>query len=168
MIEPLHVINDMTIALTEAGIDHWLFGGWAIDFHLGRITRLHDDIDLIIWSHDRARLSAVLQMHAFQSDDSPTFEHLYFEKAGQRIEVSFIEYNQLGEIITPGRWANWPWPREAFTAGRRQLNDVWCPVTSIESVIDSKREFQAHAPTQPLRQKDRDDLEQVQQFFQKQ
>src|SRR5215212_7783878 len=105
MIEPLHVINDMTIALAEASIDHWLFGGWAIDFHLGRITRLHADIDLIIWSHERAGLSAVLQMHAFQSMASPTREHLYFEKAGQRIEVSFIEYNQLGEIITPGRWA---------------------------------------------------------------
>ncbi len=167
MIEPLHVIRDMTDALTAAGIDHWLFGGWAIDFHLGMITREHNDIDLIIWSHDRAYLSVVLQIHAFQLKATPNPEHLYFEKAGQQIEVSFIERTCSGEIITPGRWADWPWPSDAFMAGRRQLHGIWCPVTSLESVIESKKEFQAHAPEQPLRQKDQDDLEHVQRWFQK-
>jgi hypothetical protein len=167
MIEPLHVIRDMTEALTAAGVEHWLFGGWAIDFHLGMITRPHDDIDVIIWSHDRAHLSMVLQRHAFQPIVAPSSEHLYFAKAGQWIEISFIERHHSGAIITPGRWADWPWQDGAFTAGRRQLHGVWCSVTNLACIIESKQEFQTHAPDQPLRQKDRDDLAHVHKLFQK-
>jgi hypothetical protein len=27
---------------------YWLFGGWAVDFHAGRVTRDHADIDLAV------------------------------------------------------------------------------------------------------------------------
>ena len=30
----------------RSGIDYSLFGGWAVDFHAGRVTRDHDDIDV--------------------------------------------------------------------------------------------------------------------------
>ncbi len=36
----------------QAGIDHWLFGGWAVDFHLGAVTRAHDDLDIAVWLRD--------------------------------------------------------------------------------------------------------------------
>ena len=29
-------------------IDYWLFGGWAVDFHVGQVTRSHDDLDLAV------------------------------------------------------------------------------------------------------------------------
>ena len=35
-------------ALESAGLDYWLFGGWAVDFHVGRVTRPHGDIDLAV------------------------------------------------------------------------------------------------------------------------
>ena len=68
----------------------------------------------------------------------------------------FIPYT-IGQIITPGRWAAWPWASDAFVTGERELNGVRCPVTSLKSVLETKREFQAHAPYR-LREKDRLDL----------
>ncbi|HEY6394142.1 MAG TPA: hypothetical protein VIX12_01920 [Candidatus Binataceae bacterium] len=36
----------------------WFFaGGWAIDLHLGRITRAHNDIDVLVMRRDQPRLS---------------------------------------------------------------------------------------------------------------
>src|SRR5919107_952320 len=38
--------------LDAAGIDYWLFGGWAVDFYAGSVTRTHDDVDIAIWLRD--------------------------------------------------------------------------------------------------------------------
>src|SRR5258708_32171748 len=35
--------------LKAARIPHWLAGGWAIGFLLGRVTRQHSDVDFAIW-----------------------------------------------------------------------------------------------------------------------
>jgi hypothetical protein len=34
--------------LDGQGIDYWLFGGWAVDFHAGLVTRAHDDLDIAV------------------------------------------------------------------------------------------------------------------------
>jgi hypothetical protein len=43
------------------GIEYWLFGGWAVDFYVGRVTRTHDDIDLAIWQMDLKAVDRVLR-----------------------------------------------------------------------------------------------------------
>ena len=35
--------------LQREGIEYWLFGGWAVDFYVGSVTRPHDDIDIAVW-----------------------------------------------------------------------------------------------------------------------
>ena len=35
-------------ALESAGLEHWFFGGWAVDLWVGRVTRAHDDIDVLV------------------------------------------------------------------------------------------------------------------------
>ena len=35
-------------ALDSAGLEHWFFGGWAVDLWVGRLTRAHDDIDVLV------------------------------------------------------------------------------------------------------------------------
>ncbi|MBC5810844.1 MAG: hypothetical protein GIW95_08355, partial [Candidatus Eremiobacteraeota bacterium] len=41
-------------------LDYWLFGGWAVDVHAGRVTRPHDDIDVAVWQVDLVRADALL------------------------------------------------------------------------------------------------------------
>src|SRR5215813_9682224 len=45
----LSALAEVTESLQKAAIDYWLFGGWAVDFYVGSVTRLHDDVDLAIW-----------------------------------------------------------------------------------------------------------------------
>ena len=39
--DQLDAIASLDQALRAAGLDYWLFGGWAVDFWVGRLTRDH-------------------------------------------------------------------------------------------------------------------------------
>jgi hypothetical protein len=55
--EQLAAIEQMHRQFTTNGIEYWLFGGWAVDFHAGRVTRAHADIDLAVWRADVERIA---------------------------------------------------------------------------------------------------------------
>ncbi|GAA0314785.1 nucleotidyltransferase domain-containing protein [Kineococcus aurantiacus] len=40
--------DEVAHLLRGAGVPWWIAGGWAIDLHLGRRTRAHDDIDVLV------------------------------------------------------------------------------------------------------------------------
>jgi hypothetical protein len=46
--------------LERRGIEYWLFGGWAVDFHVGSVTRAHDDIDIAVWAEDHDRIASLV------------------------------------------------------------------------------------------------------------
>ena len=48
-------------ALDAAELEHWFFGGWAVDLWVGRLTRPHDDIDVLVWREDEARVHEAFQ-----------------------------------------------------------------------------------------------------------
>jgi hypothetical protein len=37
-------------------IEYWLFGGWAVDFYAGSVTRPHDDLELAVWRDEHTRI----------------------------------------------------------------------------------------------------------------
>jgi hypothetical protein len=42
----LDEIRGLDQAFAQAEVAYWLFGGWAVDFHAGRVTRAHSDVDI--------------------------------------------------------------------------------------------------------------------------
>src|SRR3954451_24620878 len=57
----LSMVGGASDALEAAGLEHWFFGGWAVDLWVGRITRPHDDIDVLVWRRDEALVDEALQ-----------------------------------------------------------------------------------------------------------
>jgi hypothetical protein len=51
----LAVLGELWALLGRTRIRFWLRGGWALDFHLGRLTRDHADIDVVTWAPHRVR-----------------------------------------------------------------------------------------------------------------
>lgn len=37
--QQLLAIGELHESLEQEGLEHWLFGGWAVDFHAGRVIR---------------------------------------------------------------------------------------------------------------------------------
>jgi hypothetical protein len=56
----LELLSEISLVLPRARISFWLRGGWALDFLLGQITRVHADIDLVAWRRHAGRIHSLL------------------------------------------------------------------------------------------------------------
>src|SRR4029078_4999166 len=79
-------------ALEQAGLEHWFFGGWAVDLWVGRLTRPHDDIDVLVRRADEAAVEAALEtagwVHTPRDDDLVGTE---FAGDGYALQLTFVE-----------------------------------------------------------------------------
>lgn len=53
-------------SLRGAGIHYWVMGGWGVDALLGRATRAHHDLDLLVQVDDLPTLRGWLASHQFE------------------------------------------------------------------------------------------------------
>ena len=60
-VTPARRARPVDALLERAGIAYWLFGGWAVDFYAGSITRPHFDVDIAVWLDDLPRIAALLE-----------------------------------------------------------------------------------------------------------
>ena len=127
--EQLAALARITGLLTEAGIKHWLFGGWAVDFYLGEITRPHDDLDLAIWREELAGIARVLGeddwRHAPDDDEDGGTA---FERGDVRLDLTFLVRAPSGGVFTPLRSGPAFWAEDAFGTDVAELCGVRVPV----------------------------------------
>jgi hypothetical protein len=97
--------------LGRAGTAYWLFGGWAVDFHFGAVTRPHDDVDIALWLDDLPRIVALLEQDGWrhapaEDEDGGTG----YERAGVRLELTYLVRDAEG-VLTPLSTGPARWPR---------------------------------------------------------
>ena len=141
----------------NVGIDYWIGGGWAVDFHLGEITRRHSDIDVVVHHADKERLHEVLisEGYAVADDTEPDAEMIY-EHGDLKLDLSFIVQDD-GLTVSPG-WEMWPWPVDSFSSDTHQLLGVTCRVISVGTLLIGKRDYES-VVGEPLRPRDIADIE---------
>jgi len=155
----LQIIREVRDALTAAGVGWWLFGGWAMDFHAGRITRDHSDIEIFVRRDDIRRAREALVVRGFAAPPGLYPEEAQpFLKGGQEIGLWFIVTDGDGRTFTPGRWAEWPWPAGSFDGPHARLGELEAPVMSLEGLLEMKLGFAAQPHGAPLREKDIADI----------
>lgn len=93
---PLHE-NAQLAALTSIhelfdsrGIEYWLFGGWAVDFHAGKVSRAHDDLDLAVWWKDDERIAVLLAGEGWRhAPEAGEDGYTGYERGDVRLELAF-------------------------------------------------------------------------------
>lgn len=148
----LAIIEELTSLLKQVGIAHWLFGGWAVDFLVGAVTRPHEDIDLIIWREDAPAVREILASQGYAEAPPAPEEsalHTHFSKQNQLIDAIFIYRVADGGVY----WSDARWPDDSFTSLQGRLGEVVCPVSSARSLIDSKEAYLRDSPDQSDREK---------------
>lgn len=136
--DQLAAISSLNDLLDRHGIDHWLFGGWAVDFWAGTITRKHDDIDVAAWRDDYDKIKSALEGGGWRHAPAPT------DAVGTRytwrsaeVEFTFIKAAQNGNIVIP---LEDPvvWSAEPLGEARRDLLDVSGRVIPLKVLREGK------------------------------
>ena len=137
--QQLSALARVTDALEEAGLDYWLFGGWAVDFYAGLITRVHDDLDLAVWLEDLPRIVELLQAEGWRhvphdDEDGGTG----YERGAVRLELTYLVRDADGRIFLPLRDRRVPWPEEALVDDVGELRGVRAHLVGLAFLMSGK------------------------------
>lgn len=154
----LSLVHEVNRLLRDAHVPHWLFGGWAVDFHTGSVTREHGDLEFFIWQRDGPRAGDLLDFAGYHRvDHAHPDEASIWRKRGQIVELYFRAVTVQGDVVGCGRWCNWPHPANAMGSEIRMLEGVQCPVVSVECILSTKLEYERQTGIPP-RDKDQADV----------
>lgn len=97
----LSLLRELDGILSSARIRYWLRGGWALDFLLGRITRRHEDVDLVTWKRHARRVDRLLLDNGYSGETTtmPKTDAKY-SKQGEDISILFIKRGEPGTLDT--------------------------------------------------------------------
>ncbi len=155
--QQLAAITSLNHALDDRGIDYWLFGGWAVDFWVGSVTREHDDIDVAAWRSDHDPIKDALLAAGWRH--TPAANEIVgtrYELGGVQAEFTFVVHDANGRVLIP---FDQPlvWSTEPFGLDRRELLGVSCRTIPFALLKAGKKEFAAEG--RPQAAKDRADFD---------
>ncbi len=53
-------VDEVARIVAPVKVPWWLAGGWAVDVHVGRVTRFHGDVDILVLNRDLGDVAAAL------------------------------------------------------------------------------------------------------------
>jgi hypothetical protein len=143
--------------LDHDGLGYWLFGGWAVDFHVGRVSRAHDDLDLAVWIADYDRIDRLLARDGWtHTPEEDQDGYTGYERRGVRLELAFLARDEDGVVYTPLEDGRGSWPEGTFGNDVAELGGVRARVIGRSALRADK----AQAHDDPgVAAKDRADLQ---------
>jgi hypothetical protein len=125
--------------LDEAGIAYWLFGGWAVEFYAGSVTRAHDDLDIAVWLVDLPRIVQLLEddgwRHAPHDDEDGGTG---YERGAVRLELTYLVRDGDGRIFIPLRNGRAHWSEEALADDVGELCGVRARLVALAPLMHGK------------------------------
>jgi lincosamide nucleotidyltransferase A/C/D/E len=113
--------------LDQEGVRCWVMGGWGVDALLGRVTREHKDLDLLVLIADLPRYAEIVREHGFarklewSESQRIDVDALPFDSAfvdvhpdGREIDVHVVDVDPDGAVIQ-FHTDPWPLPRDAVS-----------------------------------------------------
>jgi hypothetical protein len=130
------------VALFEPrGIEYWLFGGWAVDFHLRAVTRVHDDLDVAVWRTDLPAIAILLEQDGWEQAPDPEEDgYTVYRRAGVRMDLAFLARGADGVVHTPLRDGSAPWPPGAFGDDVAELLGTHARIIALAALEADKSE----------------------------
>jgi lincosamide nucleotidyltransferase A/C/D/E len=121
-------------ALERAGVDAWVDGGWGVDALLGRQTRSHDDLDLVVGLDRVAGIREVLGPRGFAlaEDRLPVRFVLSHAQIG-RIDLHTVTFDAAGGGLQPQPGGGtFRYPPEGFVSGTIANRPVRCISAEVQ------------------------------------
>jgi lincosamide nucleotidyltransferase A/C/D/E len=105
--------------LAAGRVQVWLDGGWGVDALLGRITRTHNDLDLVLPLNDLTRAVAVLVRSGFAVEEEELGRVVLQHAEHGRIDLHPVTFDARGNAVQV-QPAESPvvYPSDGFVGGR--------------------------------------------------
>jgi hypothetical protein len=98
--QQLAAIASLDTSLQEHDIEYWLFGGWAVDFWVGSVTRDHDDIDVAAWQSDKDAIRTALLSNGWQHTPAAgDVVATRYQLHGMKAEFTFVVRGSNDEVL---------------------------------------------------------------------
>lgn len=136
----LEVLTEICLLTEQLEMEFWLRGGWAIDFLLGKISRAHDDIDLITWIQNRGLLEKELSKAGYeQLPVKSQFENRQsdFRKNEVEVTVGYVTRAIDGSLMLNGL-PEWIWQPDALMPERFTLCGISSKVLHPKQLLEEK------------------------------
>lgn len=133
------------IGLLESdGIDVWLDGGWGVDALLGRQTREHDDLDLVVELDHASRISDLLDgLGYLQVAGAPPKSFVMIDARGRQFDVHPVTFDaEGGGVYQMDDGNEWVYPSEGFE-GRGSVDErpVRCLSPEVQILVHAGYEL---------------------------
>jgi hypothetical protein len=146
--DELAAIGRLNAAFERRDIPYWLFGGWAVDFHAGLVTREHADIDIAIWQADVEPAVELIAADGWTPTASPDDDgYTSFVRGSVHLDLAFLASDANGIVYTPLRTGRGEWPPNSFADDVCDLARIRAHVVSLSSLIVDKGTPRADAIT---------------------
>jgi hypothetical protein len=148
----IEILGQLQALFSAHRVRWWLRGGWAIDFMLGRVTRSHADIDIVIWARHRERVKLALLEAGFTSSREWPPTQSDYELHGEIVSLAYLDRTPDGRVITAGIPV-WEWPRGALGRSPLTLEGIAARVVGPRQLHWEKASTE-RGTGRPLRTKD--------------
>ena len=135
----LEAIARLDRALDRKQIPYWVFGGWAVDFWVGRVTRPHGDIDVVAWRADYDRVRDALTGEGFEH--APVEDEVVgtrYRWRGAEVEFTFVETTDGADVVIPIPGQPIRWSSEPLSVVWKELSGVGCRTIALELLVAGK------------------------------
>ena len=135
----LAALAEVTRLLERDAIEHWLFGGWAVDFYVGHVTRHHDDVDLAVWLDDVPRIEQLVLSTGWEHVPNPDEDGgTGYERGRVRLELTYLRRRDDGTVVVPLCTGDVAWRADAFDDDVRELGGVSASVIALPALREGK------------------------------
>jgi lincosamide nucleotidyltransferase A/C/D/E len=121
-------------ALDAAGIPACVDGGWGVDALVGRQTRPHDDLDLVVALDQAEQIRAALGERGFDTlEDQLPVRFVMAHPALGQIDFHTVRFDAEGGGVQPQPGGgSFRYPPEGFTDGRIGGRPVRCISAAVQ------------------------------------
>ena len=113
--------------LGSGGVRATLDGGWGVDALLGRETRAHEDLDLVVALGDVPRIQEALRPLGFAVHEDQLPVRFVLRRSGEQIDFHTVTFDPEGGGVQPQPGGgSFRYPPEGFVLGRIHGEAVPC------------------------------------------
>src|SRR5512145_13222 len=129
--------------LEEHGIDVWLDGGWGVDALLGRETREHDDLDVVVEVVHSDRVVRLLSDLGYElvAGRAPK-SFVLVDEHGRQVDVHPVTFDRDGGGVYRMEEGEWVYPAQGFSGwGTVDERAVRCLSPEIQVLVHAGYEL---------------------------